>query len=181
MDPITIAMGLAQFAPAIIRWVTGSDKAEEAAKTVVGIAEAVTGKPGAEALETLQFKPELALEFRKAVMARETELDLAYLKDRQDARARDVAYVQAGRTNKRANFMVAMDAIGLMVCLVVLALYADQLRGEAIALISTVASIFGLCLRDAHQFEFGSSRGSADKSAQQAEMMAALTSLTKKP
>ena len=32
-----------------------------------------------------------------------------------------------------------------------------------ITLVTTVASIFGLCLRDAHQFEFGSSRGSRDK------------------
>ena len=36
MDPITIAMGLAQFAPQIVKWISGSDKAAEAAATVVG-------------------------------------------------------------------------------------------------------------------------------------------------
>lgn len=163
MDPITVAMGLAQFAPQIIKWVTGSDKAADAAEKVVGIAETVTGRSGPDALDALKADPALVLQFRQAVMANEADLDKAYLADRADARKRDVAYVQAGRTNKRANFMVAMDAIGLIVCLLVLAFYADNLRGEAIALISTVASIFGLCLRDAHQFEFGSSRGSQEK------------------
>lgn len=163
MDPISIAFGLAQFAPQIIKWITGSDKAAEAAEKVVDIAEAVTKEHGPHALEALKADPSMVLQFRQAVMASEADLDKAYLADRADARKRDVAYVQAGRTNKRANFMVAMDAIGLIVCLLVLAFYADNLRGEAIALISTVASIFGLCLRDAHQFEFGSSRGSQEK------------------
>ncbi len=42
MDPISIAFGLAQFAPQIIKWITGSDKAADAAEKVVDIAEAVT-------------------------------------------------------------------------------------------------------------------------------------------
>ncbi len=163
MDPISIAFGLAQFAPQIIKWISGSDKAAEAASQVVGIAQTVTGRTGADALEALKADPAMALQFRQSVLAAETDLDKAYLADRADARKRDVAYVQAGRTNKRANFMVAMDAVGLITCLLVLAFYSDSLRGEAIALISTVASIFGLCLRDAHQFEFGSSRGSQEK------------------
>lgn len=68
--------------------------------------------------------------------------------------------------NTRANLMVAIDAIGLIACLVVLGLYRQSISGEVATLISTIASIFGLCLRDAHQFEFGSSRGSRDKDAQ---------------
>lgn len=60
---------------------------------------------------------------------------------------------------------LAIDAIGLIVCLVILGFYRQTLPGEVIALISTIASIFGLCLRDAHQFEFGSSRGSREKDA----------------
>jgi hypothetical protein len=59
--------------------------------------------------------------------------------------------------------MVAMDAIGLIACLVVLAVFNTTLPEGVATLISTIASIFGLCLRDAHQFEFGSSRGSASK------------------
>ena len=86
MDPITLAMGLAQFAPQIIKWVTGSPKAEEAAKQVVDIAQVVTGRSGNEALEALQFDPRLALDFRKAVMDVGVDLDKAYLQDIQHAR-----------------------------------------------------------------------------------------------
>lgn len=163
LDPITVAMGLAQFAPTVVRWLSGSDKAEQVAQQVVAVAETVTGRTGAEAVQALQADPGLVLQFRQALAGMELEMERAYLADRQDARGRDVAYVQAGRRNVRADVMVALDALGLIVCLVVLALYSDRLAGEAIALISTVASIFGLCLRDAHQFEFGSSRGSAEK------------------
>lgn len=163
LDPISVAMGLAQFAPTVVRWLSGSDKAEQVAQRVVDVAEAVTGQAGPAAVQALQADPALVLQFRQALAGIEAEIERAYLADRQDARGRDVAYVQAGRRNVRADVMVALDALGLIVCLLVLALYSERLAGEAIALISTVASIFGLCLRDAHQFEFGSSRGSAEK------------------
>lgn len=164
MDPLTIAFGLAQFAPQVIRWITGSDKAEAAATHVVQIAQAVTGKPtGDAALQALAADPALVLQYRQAVLASAAELDRAYLADRQDARARDVALARAGRLNVRADVMVAVDALGLLACLVVLALYRQGLPGEVVTLITTIASIFGLCLRDAHQFEFGSSRGSQEK------------------
>lgn len=164
MDLITTAMGLATYAPQIIKWITGSDQAESAAGAVVDIARRVTGQNSGDiALSAIAADPGLALQFRQAVIASEADLDKAYLADRADARQRDTAITQAGRTNTRANFMVAMDAVGLIACLAVLALYSDRLSGEAVALISAVASIFGLCLRDAHQFEFGSSRGSQEK------------------
>ena len=40
------------------------------------------------------------MEFRKAVMANEADLDKAYLADRQNARGRDVALAQAGRRTR---------------------------------------------------------------------------------
>lgn len=69
MDPITIAMGLAQFVPQIAKWITGSDKAEQIAQKAVDIAQAVTGKPsGDEAIKALQADPNLVLQYRKAVL-----------------------------------------------------------------------------------------------------------------
>ena len=174
MDPITIAMGLAQFAPAILKWITGSDAAADAAGKVVEIAQAVTGKTGPDAVAALQADPALVIQFRQAVMAQEADLDKAYLADRQDARRRDVALAQAGRSNERANWMVGMAAagtIGGFVSMAVLgylkAKHGDALNdgvfGALLAQLSTVTAYFGLCLRDAFQFEFGSSRGSRDK------------------
>lgn len=124
MDPITIAMGLAQFAPAIVKWLTGSDKAEAAAGKVVEIAQVVTGtSSGPEALEALRADAAAQLQFRQAVMAQEADLDKALLLDRQDARARDVRLAEAGYRNKRADVMVALDVLGLIACLLVLVVF----------------------------------------------------------
>lgn len=59
--------------------------------------------------------------------------------------------------------MVLFDAAGLVACLLVLTFFRQNIPGEVVGLLSTIAGIFGLCLRDAHQFEFGSSRGSREK------------------
>ncbi len=165
MDPITTAMALAQFAPQIVKWLTGSDKAAEAAGQVVDIAEAVTGKRGPDAVAAMQADPALVLQFRTALLQVEADLDKAYLADRADARARDVALAQAGRNNRRADVMVAGAVVGLLACLFVLVFFRGQIPGEVVGIVSTIAGMFGACLRDAFQYEFGSSRGSADKSA----------------
>jgi len=165
MDPITLAMALAQFAPQVIKWVTGSEKAAEAAGQVVSIAEAVTGKTGSGALVALQADPALVLQFRSQLLQVEADLDKAYLADRADARARDVALAQTGRNNHRADVMIVGAVVGLLACLFVLVRLQGQIPGEVVGIVSTVAGLFGACLRDAFQYEFGSSRGSADKSA----------------
>lgn len=164
---IPIALSLAgQFAPAIIKYFTNSDTAATVAGQVVEIAKTVTGTDTPEAaVSALQADPALALQFQTAVMANEADLDKAFLADRQDARARDVKLAQAGVTNKRADIMVLLDVVGLIACLVVLCFFRENIPGEAVGLISTVAATFGLCLRDAHQFEFGSSRSSQAKDA----------------
>lgn len=91
--------------------------------------------------------------------------DKAYLADRADARARDVALAQAGRNNRRADVMIIGAVVGLLACLFVLVRFQGQVPGEVVGIVSTVAGLFGASLRDAFQYEFGSSRGSADKSA----------------
>jgi hypothetical protein len=53
----------------------------------------------------------------------------------------------------------------------VLVFFRKDIPGEAVGIISTVAGIFGACLRDAYQFEFGSSRGSKEKDALIAEQL----------
>lgn len=128
------------------------------------IAKKVTGKAtGDEALAAIQADPNLALEYRKAVLESEAELDKAYLADRADARARDIELHKAGFGNRRADVMVALDVLGLISCLVVLVFFRSTLPGEVVGILSTIAGIFGACLRDAHQFEFGSSRSSQTK------------------
>ena len=166
---IPILAGLAQFAPMLLRY-AGSERAAEVADKAVAIAQAVTGLDAPEAaLAKIQADPALAAEFERRAMELDAELEQAYLADVQDARKRDIAMAQSGRTNRRADVMVALDVLGLISCLVVLVAFKGELPGEVVGIVSTVAGIFGACLRDAHQFEFGSSRGSKEKDAVMAE------------
>ncbi len=77
MDPITIALGLAQFVPGLIRWV-GGDDAEKSAKVadqVIGVARTITGKAsGGDALAAIKADPALALQMQQAWLAHEVEL-----------------------------------------------------------------------------------------------------------
>ena len=60
-------------------------------------------------------------------------------------------------------------------CLVVITFYRTEIPGEVIGMLGTIVGIFGAGLRDAHMFEFGSSRGSKDKDAQKDDLVSRLT------
>jgi hypothetical protein len=168
---IAAAIGLASFAPIIARWL-GGGQAQEVAAKVVDIAQQVTGTlDPVEAIQRLQEDTDLVREFQKSIIQVEAEVELAVLKDRQDARLRDVALINAGRSNIRADVMVIAAALGLILCLASLAYFSEALPGEAVGIISTIAGIFGACLKDAYTFEFGSSRGSKDKDQAVAALM----------
>lgn len=177
---IPVALEIAKIAaPGFIKWLTDSDKAAEAAETVIEAAQAVTGTGTPEAaLGRLQADPAAVLELHKRSMELEAELERAYLADRQDARQAAVELAKAGDASSRdrKTFMVRLDVTGLIFGLAgmmllgwVRAQYPDSISegvfGALLAQLSTITSYFGLCLRDAHQYEFGSSRGSETKNA----------------
>lgn len=161
---LPIVLGLAQFAPQVMRYFGAGEASAAVAEKVVGIAQAVTGTASPEAaLQALQANQAAQAEFNLRLLAASQELEQAYLADRQDARQRDIELAKLGKHNARADIMVAVDALGLVACLLVLGFFRKEIPGEVVSLLSTIAGIFGLCLRDAHQFEFGSSRGSREK------------------
>jgi hypothetical protein len=167
---IAAALGLAEFAPLIARWL-GGENAENVAHHVVETAKKVTGSEDpVTAAKALSENSLLIAEFQKEIIKIEAELELQFLQDRKNARERDIALIQAGRRNVRADIMVLSAAAGLITCLYTLAGYAGTLPGEAVGIISTVAGIFGSCLKDAYTFEFGSSRGSREKDSMVAIM-----------
>jgi hypothetical protein len=167
-------MQLAQFAPGIIRLLTGSDKAEEVAGKVIDVAKTVTGmQDGTAAVAAIQADPAKVMEFQLAFDAQQGDMEKAYLVDVQSARGRDIELHKSGFGNRRADVMVALDVLGLIACLLVLVLYREKLPGEVVGLLSAISGIFGACLRDAHQFEFGSSRSSQVKDATIAKMSGA--------
>lgn len=164
--PIPLLLGLAQVAGAaapLIGRLVGGDDAEAAGQVIGNIAKAVTGESTPEsALEVLKADPAMALEFEKAVLANKNELEAMYLKDRQDARARDVAIRQAGQRNTRADVMVVV--VGLVLAGIVWQLNTDtSIPDGVLAIYNMMVGAFLKMLSDAFQFEFGSSRGSKEK------------------
>jgi len=87
---IPLAMELARYAPQIIGWLSGSKKAEEAAGQVVAIAESLTGAQGNEALAAISADPNLAMQFRQAMLNHKQAMDAMFLDDRKDARQMQV-------------------------------------------------------------------------------------------
>jgi hypothetical protein len=166
MTPVSLiaaAAALTPFFPAIANWLSAPNT-EPLAKQILDIAQTVTGQvspPGQRA--ALQQDPQLVLSFQKMLFELEKSLAETEAQDRNQARMRDLSLLNAGRQNFRADIMVMAAAFGLTACLLALAFYRGNLPGEAVGIISTIAGIFGSCLKDAYAFEFGSSRGSKDK------------------
>ena len=166
---IPLALALAEFSPLIARWV-GGDKSEKVAQQIVDAAKTITGQSDpAKILQSMKADPKLVAQFQHAVLKMEHEREMAVYDDRKSARLRDIAFVKAQKHNIRADIMVVSAAAGLISCLLTITLYSGTLPGEAVGIISTVAGIFGSCLKDAYAFEFGSSRGSKMKDIQLAE------------
>lgn len=87
MDPVTIALELAQFVPQIVKWL-GGDKAGTVAQKVVDVAQQVTGKPsGDQALAALKADPSLVLQFQQSVLAQQTTFEQLAVQNATDINA----------------------------------------------------------------------------------------------
>lgn len=117
-----------------------------------------------EALATLQTDPALAMQFKVAVMANDSDLERAYLADRQDARKRDTSVQLSGHYNWRADVLAFLAVGGLVLCVWFIAREA-QLAERAVNAIMFVAGVLASAVRDVYGFEFGSSRSSQNKDA----------------
>ncbi len=169
MDPISIALGLAQFVPAITRWL-GGDTAGDVAQQVVNTAETVTGKTGQAALDTIAADSAAQLAFKQAMGAQAEDLEKAYLADRASARTRDVSLAQAGRRNTRADIL-AYAAIGGLISLIWVLLVHPIAEGPARDILLILSGALVAIVKDVYGFEFGSSRGSEAKTEQISQLM----------
>ncbi|MGN6671068.1 MAG: hypothetical protein ACTHJ4_05980 [Candidatus Nucleicultricaceae bacterium] len=165
---VASAIALGELAPVLSKWFGAGEGATQTTKViasqVVDLAKKLTGSPSAEtAIASLKEDPKALIAFQKAVISMDRDLERAYLNDRISARKRDMTFAQNGKSNIRGDIMVISAALGLLLCLFSLAFYRSIMPGEAVGIISTIAGIFGSCLKDAYAFEFGSSRGSKEK------------------
>jgi hypothetical protein len=165
--PLALIPIVAQAAPALVRLLTRSDRAGRIAESVVGVIEEATGAPARTEEEALAAVQRLAgdpaaMERLRATLAgmalREAELEQA---DRADARERDVEVRRVeGGSNRRADMLIAVVVLGLVGCGVGMVWAADEITRTFLA---GCGGALLKMLSDAFAFEFGSSRGSADK------------------
>lgn len=171
MIPLLVPIGLAlirELAPQIVGMVTGSERAEQIAGDVVEAVGAATGQTirtageAEAAMAALAADPELLAQVRLRMLDIAAAEHDAVMKDRASARERDVA-VRGLAPNWRANIMLIAVTAGLVLCVWLSFAYPEAPQTAA-AMIPIIVGAFLKMMGDAFAFEFGSSRGSADKS-----------------
>ena len=161
VDIIKAAFSIVSIIPGISnifeRW-TKSYSVESASKTIVSLAKSITGANTINnSINKLSNNSEMQIKLKELIVKNEYEIELSIINDRQNARMRDIEYIKSNGRNTRADIMVLAAALCLILCLIII-VYCKNMPGEIIGIISTMAGIFGSCLKDAYRFEFGSSR-----------------------
>jgi hypothetical protein len=167
MDPLSLGIALANFAPSLIRLFTGSGKAADVAGHVIGIARTVTGADtGEAALEAIKADPNKLLEFRLAVAAQQVDLEKAYLADLADARAMQTAALeQDDLFSKRFIYYFAIGW-SLFTMAYFFAITFVQLPPEGQRVADTILGVLiGTVLVGIFHFLYGSTQGSKVKDA----------------
>ena len=174
VDIIRTALSIVSIIPGISnifdKW-TKSYSIESVSKTLVSLAKSITGANTANgSLNKLNNNSELQNKLQELILKNEAEIELSIINDKQNARLRDMEYIKSNKRNMRADIMVLSAALCMIFCLLII-VYCKNMPGEVLGIISTMAGIFGSCLKDAYSFEFGSSRGSKEKDITVASML----------
>lgn len=162
MDPFSIALGLAQFAPSILKWLGMGEKGVAITEKIVGTAQSITGASSpAEALEMLKANTVKQLEFQMAILAMDAEMEKLYLADVNSARLRDMEFVKAGGKNYRADSMYVLAV--LLIAALVWVVLKSQIDEYGKGIITLVLGRFLGYLDNIYNFEFGTTRASKTK------------------
>lgn len=152
--------------PELVRALAGDKAADVASKIVNATTSALGSSDPAVIAAAAQADKDKAL----ALIAAETERYRLQVSDTADARARDLQLRQSGG-NVRANVMlIGVFAVMILVVLGVI-VYRQSMTTEVIMMLGGVVGSCLTMLTQAFNFEFGSSRGSADKSDQLSGMI----------
>lgn len=161
----------ANLVPSIAGMLLGT-KAQSVTETVVNAAKEIFGTDDADQIQAAIAADATLAERFKAKLTADTEQYRIQVEDTKSARDRDVEVRKmSGGTNMRANIML----IGAFICLCgVLGgtiLYRKDIPDGVLALMNMTAGALLGMLVQAFNFEFGSSRGSSEKSDQLASMV----------
>ena len=177
---IPLAVSLAtEFLPSMVSKIFG-DKTGRVAETVISAAAemtgvAITSDVGVEhAADVLRNNPELMVQFQTRMAEIELEETKAYLGDVQSARKRDTDLAKAGKTNYRADVMVAGAFMAITVIAVFL-IMREEIDAGVMAFLTTIGGMLMKNISTAFDFEFGSSRSSKGKSEDMGNLMKLLS------
>lgn len=164
MDPVSILLSLAQFAPSLIKWATGSDKAEQVATVALNTVKGITGRDDLDgAMEALRTNPEYALKFQTAMLNRDSEFEKLYVEDKANARARDVALSATPHGNVRANWLCGI-AILIVIAILYVVITIPTINEFAKGVITTILGVFINQITNIYNFEFGTTRRGREQS-----------------
>ncbi len=146
----------------IVAGLVGGETAGKAAASILGIAEQITGKKGNEAVDAIKADPALALQFEQALMNQEKDLIKLQYEDIKDARSRDIEVrkLNSGK-NHRADIL-AYSAIASFIALIFFFFFRVPDQGIKDIMILLIGNLAGI-VSTIYAYEFGSSRGSKDK------------------
>lgn len=160
---IPAVMALAQFVPAISRWVSG-DNAGGIAETIATVAQTVTGsKTIEEAITRIQTEPDKQRAFQLAMQERSDELEKAYLLDRQSARSRDTQIQVVTGRNRRGDIL-AYGAVAMLLACIIGAFFMEIPATSRDIVLMLIGGLL-VIVKDVYGFEFGTSKDSARTAA----------------
>lgn len=161
---LPIIGALAQFAPQIAKWMDAGKTVQEVAETASVIAKSVTGKGNTEdAIAAMQADPQMILDYQKAIMNQDAIYEQGYLADKADARKRAAILDSTPHGNVRANWLVAVAIIIILLSLTLI-IFNKDLSEFAQGALSMVLGMFLNELKNIYSFEFGTTRRSRAKS-----------------
>ena len=169
---LSTALKLLQFVPEVLGLFDNKrgQAATEAMNKVTEVAEALTGKSGDDAVKALSANPQLAFEFKMAVMADKHVHEQLQAEDLKNARdAYKVHHEQADEVAKSIMGRNLPTVFFLVLCNIFAVMYARyiELPGELVAVISNlIGVVIGQLLSERQSvvgFFFGSSLGSKMK------------------
>jgi hypothetical protein len=158
LPALALVSSVLQLAPQLVGLFKGGEKSEKVAEIAATVARTVTGTVDNDsAVEALKTNPDKLVEYHLAMLAQATRLEELVYTDRQNARSRDVEYIKAGKRNYRADALVAISVLVVLVIIGVV-VWRSELNEFAKGSLTTILGVFLNMLTNAYQFEFGQTR-----------------------
>lgn len=163
---ISLLAGVIQLAPTLSKVLGLGKSAEDVANLAADVAQKVTGTSNnSEALNMLRASPELLLQYENEMLNHEKDMESLYVKDKENARARDEKFLVAGTRNYRGDFLVGVSVVVVFSILGIVVL-VPSLSEYAKGVLTAILGVFSGQVTNVFNFEFGTTRKEDDRNSQ---------------